>query len=319
MIRLVTCGLGICLSYWFYGFLQETLLTKTNLGATFMLVLQTIANVFVALIWKDVEERMVQSPSSSTSKMAKQNNNKSLKDLNHALLILISSTYVFAMVASNESLQFVPYPTAVLAKSCKLIPTMVMGTLVERRQYSSKQWLSSISISVGIAMFNLSRIQHQEQQGIGDGTNDHNDDTPTDDQQSDELKSAGGDETDHYWKGMALLFLSLCMDGFLGSFQGILKKASTTSASSDETKKRTRRPPTAVESMLFVNLYALLFLVPMSMISGQWKQGMELLFLQRQDNEDLLFNVCLLNGVVSIGQIFIFLTITWYSSLVSHV
>jgi UDP-galactose transporter B1 len=112
-LRLSFCASGICFCYWFYGFLQENLLTQSQLGATFVLATQTVANTLVALLWRRVE--------SSSGDDAK----KRPQALHHPLLLLVSATYVFAMVASNESLQFVSYPTAVLAKSCKMIPTMV--------------------------------------------------------------------------------------------------------------------------------------------------------------------------------------------------
>jgi UDP-galactose transporter B1 len=157
-----------------------------------------------------------------------------------------------------------------------------MGSFVEKRNYSFKQWVSAFCISVGIAVFNLARLKHQ----------------------SDDNKGNEDDEShDQYWKGMTLLFLSLSMDGFLGSFQGILKRKDATGL---------RRPPTAVETMLFVNVYALLFLIPMAIVSGQWSQGIAVL----KEDSNLLSALFVLNGVVAIGQIFIFLTITWYSSLV---
>ena len=270
-LTLIICASGICFSYWIYGFLQEKLITKSRLGATFILAIQTVANCFVASIWQRIERR-IKTTKTTTS-------NYLLMRLNHPLLLLTSACYVFAMVGSNECLRFVSYPVAVLAKSCKLIPTMVMGSLVERRQYSTQQWISAICISTGIALFNYSRMP-QKQQDEQQQTSDDN----------------------QYWKGMILLFISLCFDGVLGACQGILKRPG-----------KDQRPPTAVETMLYVNLYSLIFLIPMAVTSGQWVEGVRLL----KDNEQLRFSLAILNGVVSIGQIFIFLTITWYSSLVT--
>lgn len=265
-LRLAFCASGICLCYWFYGALQESLVSNSHLGATFLLVVQTVANVFIAIVWGKFNGRQ----------SAKK---ESIYDLQHKLLFLTSSTYVFAMVASNEALRYVTYPTAVLAKSCKMIPTMLMGYLVEQQNYSLRQWTAAIFISFGIASFNLLRAQE----------------VPKGDNGGSQL---AGQPPDEYWKGMALLFASLCMDGFLGSFQGILKSR--------------QRPPTANETMLFVNCYAFVLLLPMSIMSGQFSSGIALL----KEDPRLLSVVMLLNGVVSIGQIFIFLTITWYSSLV---
>ncbi|KAL3938087.1 MAG: hypothetical protein SGARI_001884, partial [Bacillariaceae sp.] len=142
-LRLAVVASGICFCYWFYGFLQEKLITKSRLGATFMLVIQTVTNIVIAVVWQRIE---ASSKTSATNK------------LNHPLLFATSSCYVFAMMGSNESLRYVSYPVAVLAKSCKLIPTMVMGSLIERRGYSLQQWAAAIGIGAGIALFNFSRM-----------------------------------------------------------------------------------------------------------------------------------------------------------------
>ena len=191
-LRLLMVASGICCSYWLYGFLQEKLITKSRLGATFVLVIQTFANIAVAMVWKNMK-------SQKTMKATKEQQLK--EKLNHPLLFLTSACYVFAMVGSNESLRYVSYPVCVLAKSCKLIPTMVMGSLIERRQYLIQQWAAAICISAGIALFNYSRMSH--------------------DQAVDTI-SSHTDENQKYWKGMLLLCLSLGMDGFLGALQGTL-------------------------------------------------------------------------------------------------
>ena len=276
VLRFTVCALGICFCYWFHGALQEQLLTHSDLGATFVLVAQTVANIFVALAWQQFEERT--SSNSSSTKGGSNGSSSAAKThapLRHPLLFINATTYVVALTCANEALRFVSYPTNVLAKSCKLIPTMVMGSLVEKRRYSFQQWASAILISGGISLFHVSRIQSSD-----------------DDEES----------HDEAWKGMALLSLSLIMDGFLGASQGVLKRK-------DETGRT--RPPTAVETMLWVNLYALLLLVPMAAFDGQLWSGIEAL----QQDRSLFNAVLILNGVVSVGQIFIFLTITWYSSL----
>jgi UDP-galactose transporter B1 len=171
------------------------------------------------------------------------------------------------MTASNESLRYVSYPTAVLAKSSKLIPTMILGSLIERRNYKRQEWLAAACITTGVVLFNLSRSQ---------------------------ISNSGKNSL----YGIILLILSLVFDGMLGACQGLLK----TNAN--------YRPPTATETMLYVNLYATVFLFPLSVYTREWSQGMELI------SEDVLRkDVLWLNAAAACGQIFIFLTITWYSSL----
>lgn len=172
------------------------------------------------------------------------------------------------MAASNESLRYVTYPTAVLAKSSKLIPTMVLGCLVERRVYHKQEWLAAACITSGVIIFNLSRNQ------------------------------APSEKKENSMYGIFLLCLSLVMDGLLGACQGILKSQDT--------------PPTATETMLYVNLYAAVFFIPLSIIMGEWSQGWQLV----TENTSIQQSILWLNAAAAVGQIFIFLTITWYSSLV---
>ena len=77
--------------------------------------------------------------------------------------------------------------------------------------------------------------------------------------------------------------------------------------------KRRHRPPTADETMMYINAYSLMLLVPLATLTGQAGAGIRLL----RNSEQLRWNLAILNGVVAVGQIFIFLCITWYSSLVT--
>lgn len=173
------------------------------------------------------------------------------------------------MAASNESLRYVSYPTAVLAKSSKLIPTMILGHIVEKRGYTLQEWVTAACITSGVVLFNLSRTSSS----------------------TEHVK-----ENSVY--GIVLLVLSLTMDGMLGACQGLGKRQAT--------------PPTATETMLYVNLYAALFFIPLSIVTREWHEGWQLLL---QDG-DIQASILWLNAAAAMGQIFIFLTITWYSSLV---
>ena len=287
-VRLAGYASGICFCYWYFGVLQEQLLTSSPLGATFVLVCSTFFNSAVACIWGFIV------------------NSKKERDggrLHYPLLFLSSSAYVLAMSCSNEALRYVSYPTNVLAKSCKLIPTMVIGSFVDKKSYSIQQWFSALLISGGISLFHTSRIQH-------------------DLHQSDE--EDGGN--DGAWKGIVLLSTSLLMDGCLGATQTALKQtggsAATASKSNDNnaamamSRKSSEstfiRPPTAVESMFWINFYAFLLLVPVAQYRGQLTDGVRSL----QRDRALATSIAILNGVVSIGQIFIFLTISNFSPII---
>lgn len=52
-----------------------------------------------------------------------------------------------------EALKFVNFPTQVLAKSCKIIPVMLMGKIISRNKYEFYEYLTAILISIGMIFF----------------------------------------------------------------------------------------------------------------------------------------------------------------------
>ena len=104
--------------------------------------------------------------------------------------------------------------------------------------------------------------------------------------------------------GLALLGLSLFMDGLLGACQSALK----------QTTGETYRPPSAMETMLFTNLNATLILLPASYYAGQFQRGIDSMFFSKNDNKFML--LMQLNLSASLGQVFVFLTIHHFSPLI---
>lgn len=54
-----------------------------------------------------------------------------------------------------QALKYISYPAQVLAKSSKMIPVMVMGTLVSGLRYSAVEYLCCALISAGVSLFAL--------------------------------------------------------------------------------------------------------------------------------------------------------------------
>ena len=360
IVPLGVCSIGICCCYWLYGYLQETLITRSRLGATFLLLIQAFTNVVVASVWMMM---VVVSYSTDSGQLVSTNNNSTTKaktttktkttggQLNHRLLLMTSFCYVVAMISSNESLQYVSYSTAVLMKSCKLIPSLIMGKIVEKRSYTVQTWISATFISFGMCLFHSSKLllslsTHQEQEeeeeqqqegggrflsffhkfhkqgGQEGGNRRHNDSTSSSDHNNME-----------YWYGIGLLLLSLSMDGLLGACQGLLKQQQQQQQPQLHRQQQSSycyyyRPPTAAETMFFINLYSMVVLIPLASTTtsavgtygtggdnshSQLKTGIELL----QRDVSLRHAVVLMNGVVGIGQIFIFLSLTWYTPYIT--
>merc|ERR1711862_252507 len=63
-------------------------------------------------------------------------------------LCLLSSSAL-----SNLSLNYINLPTKVVFRSCKLLPTMLFSTCINRRVYSSMEYLSAIFVCTGLILF----------------------------------------------------------------------------------------------------------------------------------------------------------------------
>ena len=56
---------------------------------------------------------------------------------------------------SNLSLNFINFPTKVIFRSCKLIPTMAIATIINKRIFSTTEYCCALSISVGLIVFTV--------------------------------------------------------------------------------------------------------------------------------------------------------------------
>uniref|UniRef100_A0A915PYK6 Small-subunit processome Utp12 domain-containing protein n=1 Tax=Setaria digitata TaxID=48799 RepID=A0A915PYK6_9BILA len=108
----------------------------------------------------------------------------------------VSTSYLFAMITSNHALQYIPYPTQVLGKSCKPIPIMVFGFLFANKRYHWKKYCYVTMIVFGVALF-----LYKEKTNITDGKS---------------VFSLGF--------GELLLLLSLAMDGTTGAIQDRIRQ-----------------------------------------------------------------------------------------------
>ena len=294
-LLLLLCATGITSCYLWYGTVQETLFklnsNKSDDSVTlFLLAAGTFSSFLLAWFWTNVGQKILVKNTDGCDA-------KTEGRLNHMLLLLTAITYLSAMAASNESLHYVSYPTCVLAKSSKLIPTMVVGWLVDKirgqsshgrnKSHSNMEWIGAALITMGILSFQYTQLQKQQNSNHHGG------------------KEAKGDSP----YGLALLGLSLFMDGLLGACQSALKRKSSVES------PKSYSPPTAMETMLYINLYATLLLIPASYYAGQFQNGIKM-FCQTNESNNIPALLFKLTLSASLGQVFIFLTIHHFSPLI---
>lgn len=138
------CFVGLMGSYLTWGLLQERIMTQSYVNSegkhkyfkdSQFLVFSNRALAFgIAAVYL-ISKR--------------QNRHRApLYKYSYASLSNIMSTWF-----QYEALKFVNFPTQVLAKSCKIIPVMLMGKVVSRAKYEFYEYFSAILISLGMIFF----------------------------------------------------------------------------------------------------------------------------------------------------------------------
>eukprot|EP01035_Chromulina_nebulosa_P021057 gene21057-27286_t len=144
--KLFLCFVGLQLSYVTWGVVQEQLMTKEySLGrfksAAFCVFMNRFLALFVALAIV-FGKRLAQS--------------RPLKEAPYYYYAPSSLSNSISSWAQYEALKYVSFPTQVLSKSCKIIPVMLVGMLVNRKSYPSSEYLEAVLITFGVAMFTFS-------------------------------------------------------------------------------------------------------------------------------------------------------------------
>lgn len=68
-------------------------------------------------------------------------------------LLRISLLVLASLVSGNVALRWVSYPVKVVVKSCKLLPTMALGSLLLRKRYRRSDQLAAVLLCAGLVGF----------------------------------------------------------------------------------------------------------------------------------------------------------------------
>ncbi|KAH8276247.1 hypothetical protein KR026_008268 [Drosophila bipectinata] len=192
--RFVIYAVGIFVCYFLYGIVQEKL-TRGRYGDQ----VQADGSVgerftyALALVWVQCLCNYVFAKLLLTVRPQKE-------DTTHSgSYVACSLTYLLAMVSTNMAMRWVPYPTAVVGKSAKPIPVMILGVLIGRKSYSFIRYACVLTIVVGVILF-----MYKEGK----------------------VSNLPAETT---LLGEVLLFLSLSMDGLTGAVQERIRAASSPS------------------------------------------------------------------------------------------
>eukprot|EP00624_Nannochloropsis_granulata_P001399 evm.model.NODE_16776_length_8968_cov_27.233498.3 len=190
---------------------------------------------------------------------------------------LTGTSYILAMLFSNEALKYVSYPTQALGKSCKMVPVMLFGVLIRGKKYRPVEYFCVFLVTLGITMFQMYGGKKKAAPAVGGHGG----------------KEEGGDSI----YGVLLLLLSLVMDGVTGAVQDKLK---------------TLCKPTVHEFMFYTNMAGVLVCSVLVFATGQFSEGLSFCM----EHPDLFSTMCWFSLTSALGQNFIFLTIKFFDALV---
>jgi UDP-galactose transporter B1 len=140
------CVGGIYASFLLWGWLQERL-TKIEYGEngerfTFITFLNLVQYSFACAVARFA----------IWTGLAKTSANASGWEL-HAPFMRTATTNTLGSLMGYASLNYISFPLHILAKSCKLVPVMVMGFLINGKRYSTVEVIAVICITAGLCVF----------------------------------------------------------------------------------------------------------------------------------------------------------------------
>ena len=204
--KLLFCFVGLQVSYIAWGIVQEHLMTMEYGGgrkftsASFCVFGNRFFALFIALGIVLFQKHC--SKGAGTNIIAgekEKTHDKSTTELTAPFYAYAacSASNSLSSFAQYEALKYVSFPMQVLSKSCKIIPVMVVGILLNKKVYPRAEYGDALLITASVAMFTLS-----EKQG----------------------KTSMGQHDDSLW-GIALLALYLTCDSFTSQWQDRVYKA----------------------------------------------------------------------------------------------
>ena len=150
LAKLLFCFVGLQVSYILWGVVQERMMTEVYKGGLFKSsTFCVFGNRFLALILSGFIVWRKRATATESIKMAPYHS-----------YIPSSLSNSLSSWAQYEALKYLSFPTQVLSKSCKIIPVMFVGIVVNGKSYPFLEYLEAFFITAGVATFTMSQSSH---------------------------------------------------------------------------------------------------------------------------------------------------------------
>ena len=278
--KLLVCVCGIYTAYITQGLFQEILSTKKfgpSGGAQERFPHLATLNAFqsfACFLWAGalilVSEVLVGGMNGTTGHSDKSSHPP------FTAYITAGFTNCFGPALGFQALYYIPYPAQVLAKSSKMIPVMILGTLLHHKSYPLIEYVFCFLVTAGVSSF----AWFGRSSGGGHG----------------KVKAVA--YPGQAPLGYLLCFLNLVLDGYTNVTQDAIN--------------RSYKGSTALHMMCWMNFWTGVFYVPMMfLVSSSGSEIVQFLIKYPEALRDVLY-FCMCGAV---GQLFIFYTIKTFGSL----
>lgn len=280
---LVGCVLGLYASFVSWSVLQERINTRPygidqNGNPTFFkaaLVVNAAQALFAALtglVYSLVAYQ--RSPLDVFTKNDKQTANKLLR-----YFCLVALTSSISSPIGYQLMKHVDYLVYLLAKSCKLIPVMIVHTALYRTRFLVEKHIVALLVTVGVAVFTLAHSKKKEKMALDD---------------NDPIL------------GVFLLGVSMVLDGLMNSTQDQIFKIQRTS--------KVPAKVTGATLMTVLNLLVFVLTAGYTVVFNFDEITYTLRFIQ--EYPEVLLNVLSFAALGAVGQVFVFIILERFDSLV---
>ncbi|KRT81850.1 hypothetical protein AMK59_5617, partial [Oryctes borbonicus] len=137
-VQLMLCSTAVFFFYLLYGYMQELIFTLEGFGpyGWFLTLVQFGFYTIFGL----------------AEKYATKFSSRRIPLQTYFLLALLT---LGTMGLSNSSLGYLNYPTQVIFKSCKLIPVLIGGIVIQGKKYGPLDFMAAFLMCVGLILFSL--------------------------------------------------------------------------------------------------------------------------------------------------------------------
>ena len=145
--RFIMCVVGVFSCYFVYGIAQEVLFRQwRQAGQPCGWFLTFVQYVFYA-VFMYFQRTFIEGGRANKAKPR-------VAPLSSYLLLAFCSVGTVGL--SNASCDYLTYPTQVLFKSSKILPVMLMGTIILRKRYRTIEYVCVCCITLGLVLLNVS-------------------------------------------------------------------------------------------------------------------------------------------------------------------